>query len=121
MSHRMNPRRAAAILACAVSLAGTTTVLAPGTALAHAASSCGSKSIKVSQQGGKSVDVAVSRIRVEGGATCAEAYKVIRGAVTKELPRGWVLGPGNFKVPPGLTAEVAVNGHKKVKYAVVGG
>jgi hypothetical protein len=121
MRNRLHPRRVAAILACTASLAGTATALAPGTAAAApAASNCGSKSIKVPQKGSKTVYVAVSRIRVEGGATCAEAFKVIRGAVTKNLPSGWTLGRGKFKVPEGLTAQVAVNGHKKVEFALVG-
>jgi hypothetical protein len=95
------------------------TTVAPSVASAQAASSCGSKTIKVTQ-GGKSLNVPVSRIRVEGGATCPEAVRVIRGALTKNLPSGWSVGRGNFQVPHGLTAQIAVNGKKKIKYAVVG-
>jgi hypothetical protein len=74
----------------------------------------------VSSKGGKSLTVPVSRIRVEGGATCHEAVTVIRGALTKNLPGGWVLRHGNFKVPQGLTAQMATKGAKKVGYATVG-
>jgi hypothetical protein len=120
MRKRLHLGHGVAILACAALLAGTATAIAPAAASAQGSSSCGSKSIKVPQKGGKALHVAASRIKVEGGATCAEAYAVIRGAVTKNLPPGWVLGRGNFHVPPGLVAQVAVNGKKKVEYAVVG-
>jgi hypothetical protein len=120
MKHTMHLRRAAAIFACSASLASAAAAIGPDAASAHAANSCGSVSLPVKHSGGKPVTVPVSRIRVEGGATCAEAYKVIRGALAKNPPRGWVVSNANFKVPPGLNAMVAVNGHKKVKYALVG-
>jgi hypothetical protein len=121
MRNRLHLGRRAAIFACAVSLAGPTTVLAAGPESAQTGRSCGSKVIMVPQKNDEPLRVPVSRIRVAGGATCAEANKVIRGALTKHLPNGWVLGRGNFKVPSGLTPQVAVNGHKKVMFAVVGG
>jgi hypothetical protein len=121
MKNRLHLGHGAAIVACAASLAGTVTALAPDNASARMGTSCGSKIIAVPQKGGKSLNVPVSRIRVEGGATCAEAYAVIRGAVTKKLPSGWVVRPGNFQVPNGLTAQTARKGEKTVKYAVVGG
>jgi hypothetical protein len=113
-------RRGAAILGCAASLAGTTVALAPGIATAApAAKSCGAKVISAPVNG-KAGQVAASRIRAEGGATCAEAYAVIRGVVTKKLPRGWTVAHGNFKVPKGLVPQVAVNGKKKVTFALPG-
>jgi hypothetical protein len=122
MNTRLNLRRGAAILTCAASLAAAAAFVAPvASAAAPAASSCGSKTIKVTAMGGAASNVAVSRIRVEGGATCAEAYAVIRGAVLKELPTGWTLHRGNFEVPHGLTPQIAEKGQKKVKYALVGG
>jgi hypothetical protein len=119
MKEALNPACGAAILACAAALAGTVAT-APVTAAAPAAHSCASTTIEVSQKGGKAVTVPVSRIRVEGGATCKEALAVIRGFVTKDLPSGWAIGRGNFKVPHGLVPEIATNGHKKVKFALVG-
>jgi hypothetical protein len=121
MKDRLHLGRGIAVLACAASLAGTATVLAPATASAAAPSSCGSKTIKVPVKGQKALTVPVSRIRVEGGATCAEAYAVIRGSLLKELPAGWKGGPGHFKVPDGLTAQTATKGGKTVKFATVGG
>ena len=42
-------------------------------------------------------------------------------AVTVPHPLdGWSYGEGNFAVPSGLNAQLATNGHKKVKWAVVG-
>jgi hypothetical protein len=119
MKERLNPRRSAALLACVATL-GATAVAATPAAGAPAAHSCGSRTIAVSAKGGKSVTFPVSRIRVEGGATCQEAIAVIRGFVLKKLPKGWAVGPGAFKVPPGLRAQIATNGHKKVKFALVG-
>jgi hypothetical protein len=115
-----NSRRAAATLGCAAALAGSALVGAPGAA-AHApgAQACGSRTIAV-HAGGKTTHVAVSRIRAEGGATCKVAIAVIRGVVTKKLPRGWSVSEGNFKVPHGLTAQIAVKGKMKVKFALPG-
>jgi hypothetical protein len=119
---RLNLRRGAAILGCAASLAGAGAVAVPGAAMAAPKpQSCGSKVITVPVKGGKTVKVSASRIRVEGGATCKDAYAVIRGVVTKKLPAGWTVSHGNFNVPKGLTPQVAVNGHKKVMFALPGG
>ena len=112
-------RRAAAILACAASLAGATAAVAPAGALARAASSCGSKDIAV-KEAGKTLSVPVSRITVSGGATCRQADAVIRGVLLKELPAGWKLTKATFKVPHGLVAQQVVNGRKTVRFATVG-
>jgi hypothetical protein len=119
MRHSIHLRRAAAIVGCSASLAGAALVAAPGAGAAPTAHSCGAKTIAV-KTGGETTKVPASRIRVEGGATCAEAVKVIRGVVLHKIPRGWSVGRGGFKVPSGLTAHIAVNGHKKVKFALVG-
>jgi hypothetical protein len=119
--NRINPGRGIAVLACAASLAGMATVLAPASASARAATSCGSKTIAVPVKGHKALSVPISRISVEGGATCAEAYAVIRGSLVKKLPAGWTVGPGHFTVPHGLTAQTAKKGKKIVDYATVGG
>jgi hypothetical protein len=121
MKHTHHLRCAAAVLVCSAPLAGTAAVVVPGVASAQAAArSCGAKSVKVKDGTAKAVSVPVSRIRVEGGATCAEAVKVISGALAKDPPQGWVVSSANFKVPAGLNAMQAVNGHKKVKYATIG-
>ena len=120
MEKRVHLGRGAAIAACAASLAGGAAALAPAAASARAASSCGSKTISVAQKGGKTVTVPVSRISVEGGATCAEASTVIRGALVHKPPSGWVVREGHFKVPSGLTAEIATKGGKTVKYSLAG-
>src|SRR3954453_20559831 len=118
---RFNLKRGAAILGCAASLAGAGTAIAPGIAPAAVKSTnCGSKAIIVPVKAGKTTKVPASRIRVEGGATCKDAYAVIRGVVTKELPKGWTVSHGNFNVPKGLVPQVAVNGHKKVMFALPG-
>lgn len=118
---RPNLKRATAILGCAASLAATGAVAVPAaTAAAPRSQSCGSKVITVPVKGAKPAKVVASRISVQGGATCRNAYTVIRGVVTKEMPRGWTVSRGNFKVPNGLTPQVAVNGHKKVMFAVPG-
>jgi hypothetical protein len=120
---RANLTRWSAVLGCVAALSASTAALAP-TALAapagHGAKSCGSKTIAVQSRNGKVTRFPVSRIRVEGGATCAEAVRVIRGVVTKHLPPGWTASRGNFKVPHGLTAQQAVNGKKRVKFALPG-
>jgi hypothetical protein len=118
---RLNPKRGAAILGCAASLAGFGASLAPGIAPAAVKStSCGSKVIVVPVNGGTATKVPVSRIRTEGGASCKVAYAVIRGVVTKKLPKGWTVAHGNFNVPKGLVPQVAVKGHMKVMFALPG-
>jgi len=121
MDSRFSFGRGAAILACTASLAAAGATAAPTAgAAAPSATSCGSKTIEVSDSGAKPVSVPVSRIRVEGGATCSEATAVIRGALLKNPPQGWVVRPGKFKVPHGLVAERATKGAKVVEYATVG-
>jgi hypothetical protein len=121
MRSRLQLGRGVALLACTASLAGTASVLAPSSASARAATSCGAKTIQVPVKGQKTLSVPISRISVAGGATCAEAYAVIRGTLTKKLPAGWTVGPGHFTVPHGLTAQTAKKGKKTVNFATVGG
>lgn len=112
-------RRAAVTLACAVCLAVGGAALAPAGAVARAASSCGSKDIAV-KEAGKTLTVPVSRITVSGGATCKQADVVIRGVLLKEVPKGWKVTDGTFKVPHGLVAQQAVNGGKTIRFATIG-
>jgi hypothetical protein len=121
MRDGFNLRRIAAVFACAASLAGAAVAVTPDVAAAGpASSSCGSRSIAV-KAGGEQVRVAASLIKVEGGATCAEAVAVIRGVVLNKIPKGWSVGKsGGYKVPHGLTAHVLVKGKKKVEFALPG-
>jgi hypothetical protein len=112
-------RRTVAMLACAASLAAGAAALGPAGAAARAPSSCGSKDVAV-KEAGKTLTVPVSRITVSGGATCKQAYAVIRGVLLKEVPKGWKVSRGGFKVPHGLVAQQAVDGHKVVRFATIG-
>jgi hypothetical protein len=119
--NRLHFGRKLAILATAASLVGTGAAIAPA-ASAHAGTkNCGSKSIAVSAGGGKKVRVAVSLIRVSGGATCAQATAVISAYVVHKTPKGWRVREGNFDVPRGLTAEMAIKGKMMIRFALVGG
>jgi hypothetical protein len=121
MDYRRQAGRLAAIFACAASLAGIAALIAPLGASAAGSTTCASKTITVpAAGGGKTVAVPVSRISVHGGATCAEAYAVIRGVVTKKVPAGWTIRPAHFPVPHGLHAEAATKGAKTVRFALVG-
>ena len=84
MKNKLHLGRGVAILACAASLAGTAAVVAPSAA--SAATSCGNKSVKIKQEGAKPFNYPVKAIYVEGGATCAEATKVISGVLAGEPP-----------------------------------
>jgi hypothetical protein len=119
--NRIHLGRKLAILATAASLAGTGAALGPAAASAHTGKSCGSKTIAVSAGGGKKVNVAVSLIKVSGGATCAQASAVISGYVLHKTPKGWTVREGTFDVPHGLTAESATKGKMTVRFALVGG
>jgi hypothetical protein len=120
MNETMDFRRGAAVLACAFALLGAVLLTGAGAASADNSTSCGSKTISVKAGGGKSVQVAASRIQVEGGATCKTAYAVIRGVVTKNVPKGWTVHEGGFKVPRGLVAQEAKKGKMTVEFALVG-
>jgi hypothetical protein len=112
---KLQVRRAVAVFACGASLAGAATAsAAPAGTKAH---SCGARSITLPHKPSETVKVAISRIRVEGGVTCAVAIKVIRGAVLHQIPGEWKVSHGNFKVPHGLVAQQAVNGHKRITWA----
>jgi hypothetical protein len=112
--------RGAAILACAASLAGTATVVAPTAAWA-AGSSCANKSVALKTEEGSTLHIPVKAITVEGGVSCAEAYKVIAGALVGKPLSGWKTAVGKFEAPPGLVPEIAKKGSKKIKFAVQGG
>lgn len=124
MKNKLHLGRGAAILACAASLAGTAAVVAPSAA--SAATSCGNKSVKLSQEGAKPFNYPVKAIYVEGGATCAEATKVISGVLVGEPPSGWKSVIAHYELPKalaeeGLLPQLAKKGSKKIKFAVHGG
>ncbi len=125
MKTKLHLGRGAAILACAASLAGTAAVVAP-IAPAAAATKCGNKSVKIKPEGGKPFNYPVKAIEVEGGATCAEAVKVIGGVLGGKLPSGWKSVTPHYELPKsleeqGLFPQELKKGSKKVKYAVHGG
>ena len=121
MNTRLHLGRGAVILACAASLAGTAIAVAPTAASARAASTCANKSIAVKPEKGRTLHVPVKAISVEGGVSCAEAYKVIGGAISGKPLSGWKTAIGKFEAPEGLVPEIAKKGSKKIKFAIQGG
>jgi hypothetical protein len=120
MKTRPHLGRGAAILACAASLAGTAIAVAP-TAASAAGTKCANKSIALKTEEGGTLHFPVKAITVEGGASCAEAYKVITGSIEGKPVKGWKIAIGIFEAPEGLVPEVAKKGSKKIKFAVPGG
>jgi hypothetical protein len=121
MKSKLHLGRGAAILACTASLAATAVAVAPTAASARAASSCPSKSLALKLEEGRTVHIPVKAITVEGGVSCAEAYKVIAGGLTGKPVNGWKTAVGKFEAPEGLVPEIAKKGSKKIKFAVQGG
>jgi hypothetical protein len=124
MNAKLHLVRGAAILAAVASLAGTAAAVAPSAA--SAATSCGNKSVKLKQEGEKPFNYPVKAIYVEGGATCAEATKVIAGVLNGEPPSGWKSVIAHYELPKalaeeGLLPQLAKKGSKKIKFAVHGG
>jgi hypothetical protein len=113
--------RSAAILACAASLAGTAAVVAPTAASARGASSCANKSVKLEPEVGHPIHFPVRAITVQGGVSCAEAYKVITATLQGNLPKGWKSAIAHFEAPEGLVPQELKKGSKKIRYAVQGG
>jgi hypothetical protein len=121
MKTKFHLGRGAAILACAASLAGTAAVVAPNAASARSGSSCANKSVAVKTEEGQTIHIPVKAITVEGGVSCAEAYKVIAGGLAGKPVSGWKTAIGKFEAPEGLVPEIAKKGSKKIKFAVQGG
>jgi hypothetical protein len=120
MKTKLHLGRGATILACAASLAGT--AVAPTAASARTASTCANKSIAVTPEGStQTLHLPVRAISVEGGVSCAEAYKVIAGILIGKTPSGWKTAIAHFEAPEGLVPELAKKGSKKIKFAVQGG
>jgi hypothetical protein len=121
MKTKLHLGRSAAIVACAASLAGTAAVVAPTAASARATSTCANKSLLLNLEEGRKLHIPVKAITVEGGVSCAEAYKVIAGGLEGKLPNGWKSAIAHFEAPEGLVPQVLKKGNKKIKYAVQGG
>lgn len=120
MNAKLHLARGAAVLAAVASLAGTAAAVAPAAASA-AGVKCANKSLAIKSEDGHTYHYPVKAISVEGGVSCAEAYKVIAGALEGKPLNGWKTAIGKFEAPEGLVPEVAKKGSKKVKFAVQGG
>ena len=113
-------RRGAVVLATAATLVGGAAIASPAASVARSASTCANKSVKITNEG-RSFSIPVKAITVEGGVSCATAYKVIAGAVAGKPPAGWSVHSASFEAPEGLVPELAKKGSKKIKFAVQGG
>jgi hypothetical protein len=120
MNAKLHLARGAAVLAAVASLAGTAAAVAP-TAASAAGTKCANKSIAIKPEEGSTIHIPVKAISVEGGVSCAEAYKVIAGGLTGKPVNGWKTAIGKFEAPEGLVPEIAKKGSKKIKFAVQGG
>lgn len=120
MNAKLHLVRGAAVLAAVASLAGTAAAVAP-TAASAAGTKCANKSVKIPQEEGPAIHIPVKAITVEGGVSCAEAYRVIAAAITGEPLNGWKSAVGKFEAPEGLVPEVLKKGSKKIQFAVQGG
>jgi hypothetical protein len=121
MKSKLHLGRGAAILACAASLAGTAIAVAPTAASARAASSCANKSLALKTEEGRVLHFPAKAITVEGGVSCATAYKVITDVLEGKIPSGWKSAVAHFEPPEGLIAQMVKKGSKTIKYAVQGG
>ena len=120
MKKQLMWRRGAAVLATAATLVGGVAIASPAASVARSASTCANKSLKIKTESG-SLSIPVKAITVEGGVTCATAYKVIAGSLSgKEVP-GWSFHSASFEAPEGLVPELAKKGSQKIKFAVQGG
>jgi hypothetical protein len=120
MNAKLHLVRGSAVLAAVASLAGTAAAVAP-TAASAAGAKCANKSIAIKPEEGPTIHIPVKAITVEGGVSCAEAYKVIAGGLEGKPVSGWKTAIGKFEAPEGLVPEIAKKGSKKIKFAVQGG
>ena len=121
MNAKLHLARGATVLAAVASLAGTAAAVAPTAASARAASTCANKSLAIKTEGGQTLHIPVKAVSVEGGASCAEAYKVIAGSLDGKPVSGWKITIGQFEAPEGLVPEIAKKGSKKIKFGAPGG
>jgi hypothetical protein len=120
MKKQLMWRRGAAVLATAATLVGGVAIASPAASVARSASTCANKVLKLQTESGP-IPIPVKAITVEGGVSCATAYKVIAGSLSGKEVSGWSVHTATFKAPEGLVPELAKNGSKKIKFAVQGG
>jgi len=121
MNLKLQLVRGSAVLAAVASLAGTAAAVAPTAASARVASTCANKSLAIKTEAGQTLHIPVKAITIEGGVSCAEAYKVIAGGLSGKPVNGWKTSIGKFEAPEGLVPEISKKGSKKIKFAVQGG
>ena len=123
MKTKLHLGRGAAILACAASLAGTAAVVAP--TAASAARRCRPAPTRPSRSQPKEASrlpAAGEGDHVEGGVSCAEAYKVIAARPSRaSRPPAGSRSRGNFEAPEGIVPTGLKKGSKKIKFATQGG
>lgn len=102
---------------------GTAAAAMPATAAAKPATTCPNKTMKIQtgETPPQTYSEPVKAISTEGGVSCAQAYEVIRGTLSGQVPSGWKVEVGKFKAPVGLVPEVAKKGSKRIQFAVQGG
>jgi hypothetical protein len=120
MKKQLMWRRGATVLATAATLVAGAAITSPAASVARSASTCANKSIKITNEG-RTLSIPVKAITVEGGVSCATAYKVIAGSLVGKPVAGWSVHTATFKAPEGLVPELAKKGSKKIKFAVQGG
>jgi hypothetical protein len=102
---------------------GAAAAPAPGAAAASLPVTCPNKTLKITTEETppRHFGEPVKAVEASAGMTCAQAYEVIRGALTGKLPGGWKVYSGSFTPPQGFVAELAKKGSRKVQFAVHGG
>ena len=122
MKTKMRLGRLVAALACAASLAGAASAIAPAAASARAVTKCPEKSFALKPaSGGKTINATAKAISVQGGVGCTEAYAVIRGSLEGKVVNGWAIRPDGTNAPKGYIAEMAEKPGKTIKFAVPAG
>jgi hypothetical protein len=76
---------------------------------------------KLSARRTTAVLVGVVTLLAAVAALAPAAYKVIAAGFSGHPLAGWKTVSGKFEAPEGYNPYVAVNGSKKIKYAIPGG
>ena len=95
----------------------------PAAAAAGLPVSCPNKTLKLQTEETppRHFSEPVRSVKASSGFSCAQAYEIVRGALTGKLPGGWKLYSASFTPPQGFVAELAKKGPKEVQFAVHGG
>ncbi|HVW45681.1 MAG TPA: hypothetical protein VHA76_01405 [Solirubrobacterales bacterium] len=111
------------VLALAVLTLAVLAAPLPGAAAASLPVGCSNKTLKLTTEETppRHFSEPVKAVKASAGVTCAQAYEIIRGALTGKLPNGWKLYGGTFTPPSGFVAELARKGSRQVQFAVHGG